>query len=356
MRDADLIALLLAASRPAVAASLTGRAKLPASGVLHLGSRADLSPLERLMSLIRRNLPPVADIYDQLVEVSSTEPLEWEAFAHLGREAELAAEALRAAVARREAGLNILLYGPPGTGKTSFAATLAARIAARLRPVATLLRWRLPLCVLPRRALSHFFFPAQRGPGRAPGYGTWPRLGLPVLQKRASDLLDPFVGGTEHKIADAFAEARDTGALLVFDDADSLLLERADAVRSWEISKVNEMLTWMESHPCPFACTTNLAERMDRASLRRFLVKLRLDWLTGAQARLAFRRFFAMAPPEALDALQKLTPADFALVGRRAAVNTDSTDPGAMVRLLAAECAGRGGAGQAIGLVIGVGK
>ena len=73
-------------------------------------------------------------------------------------------------------------------------------------------------------------------------------MGLPVVQKRASDLLDPFVGGTERNIADAFAEARDTNAFLVFDEADSLLLERADAMRSWEISQVNEMLTWMEQH------------------------------------------------------------------------------------------------------------
>jgi hypothetical protein len=36
------------------------------------------------------------------------------------------------------------------------------------------------------------------------------RTGLPVLHKRASDLLDPFVGGTEQNIAGAFAEARDT--------------------------------------------------------------------------------------------------------------------------------------------------
>ena len=43
---------------------------------------------------------------------------------------------LRAALAGRESGVNILLYGPPGTGKTSFAATLAARVGARLRPVA----------------------------------------------------------------------------------------------------------------------------------------------------------------------------------------------------------------------------
>jgi hypothetical protein len=42
------------------------------------------------------------------------------------------------------------------------------------------------------------------------------RMGLPVLHKRASDLLDPFVGGTEQNIAGAFAEARDTHAFLVF--------------------------------------------------------------------------------------------------------------------------------------------
>jgi transitional endoplasmic reticulum ATPase len=58
------------------------------------------------------------------------------------------------------------------------------------------------------------------------------RMGLQVLQKRASDILDAYVGGTERNIADAFAEARDTNAFLVFDEADSLLLDRADAVRS----------------------------------------------------------------------------------------------------------------------------
>jgi hypothetical protein len=182
------------------------------------------------------------------------------------------------------------------------------------------------------------------------------RMGLPVLQKRASDLLDPLVGGTEQKIASAFAEARDTGAFLVLDEADSLLLERADAVRSWEISEVNEMLTWMESHPLPFACTTNLAERLDRASLRRFLVKLRFDWLTAEQARTAFRRFFGVTPPETLEALRTLTPADFALVRRRAALHGNSIEAAALLRLLAAECTGRAGARQPMGFAAGTGK
>jgi hypothetical protein len=175
------------------------------------------------------------------------------------------------------------------------------------------------------------------------------RMGLPVLQKRASDLLDPYVGGTEQKIADTFSEALDTGAFLVFDEADSLLLERADAIRSWEISEVNEMLTWMESHPLPFACTTNLAERLDRASLRRFLVKLRFDWLTEVQARLAFQRFFNLPAPAELDALRTLTPADFALVRRLVAVRRDTPAPATLLRLLAAECGERVGGRRPVG-------
>ena len=176
------------------------------------------------------------------------------------------------------------------------------------------------------------------------------RMGLQVLQKRTSDLLNPFLGGTERNIANAFAEARDANAFLVFDEADSLLLDRADAVRSWEISQVNEMLTWMEQHRLPFACTTNLPDRLDRASLRRFLVKVRFDWLTQAQARLAFQRFFGQPAPIALDALRTLTPADFALVRRRAAV-IETAEPEELVRLLAAECEGRIGGRLPIGFI-----
>ena len=97
----------------------------------------------------------------------------------------------------------------------------------------------------------------------------------------------------------------------MFDEADSLLLDRVDAVRSWEISQVNEMLTWMEQHTLPFACTTNLPDRLDRASLRRFLVKVRFDWLTQAQARLAFRRFFGLTAPAALDGLRDVDAGGF---------------------------------------------
>ena len=73
--------------------------------------------------------------------------------------------------------------------------------------------------------------------------------------------------------------------------------DRRNAGPSWELSQVNEMLTWMESHPLPFACTTNYAERLDPATLRRFDFKVALDYLSPEQAATAFRLFFRLDPP-----------------------------------------------------------
>ena len=537
-RDCALIGLLLGAPPAEIDAALAAQAILSASGLLRIDQDGDICVLNRLVRLIRRATPPNKDFHDQLLGAATTDPLPWECFTHLGREAELAAEMLRAALTVRTGGINLLLYGPPGTGKTSLASSLAARVGARLRPVAetdeaggeptrnerlsglrlahrlappgetillfdeaedlfarhsfnfgevntssrvfihrlleqgtapviwtandigalgpTVLR-RMTMCVelkmpnvlirtrlwrqmgkaegveLPEADAARLarLVPAapavaatalratrlvggnaetarmivegvaravQGGRAAAPesaqdgrydpalvnadcdllaladrlcgpdapravsfllsgppgsGKSAWARhlaarMGLPVLHKRASDLLNQYVGGTEQNIAEAFAQAREMAAFLVFDEADSLLLDRADAVRGWEISQVNEMLTWMESHELPLACTTNLLDRLDRASLRRFLVKVRFDWLTSGQARLAFRRLFDQQAPRVLDELRCLTPADFALVRRRAAV-AGGTTPDELVRLLAAECDGRVGGRAPVG-------
>lgn len=167
------------------------------------------------------------------------------------------------------------------------------------------------------------------------------RLGLEVVQKRASDLVSMWVGGTEKMIARAFAEARDAGAFLVFDEADSLLADRRFANRNWEVSQVNEMLTWMESHPLPFACTTNFADRLDPATLRRFVFKVELDYLTPEMADVAFRSSFDLAPPPSLSDLAALTPGDFAVVRNRAEILGVLHDAEALVEMLRAECAAK---------------
>ena len=198
---------------------------------------------------------------------------------------------------------SLCLQGPPGTGKSAFARHLAER------------------------------------------------LGLEVMHKRASDLMSPWVGETEQAIARAFAEARDAEAFLVFDEADSLLADRRQATRNWEISQVNEMLTWMENHPLPFACTTNFVDRLDRATLRRFTFKISLDYLTTEQNNLAFETFFSLAPPPALAHLVMLTPGDFAVVRKKAGILGYLEDPAKLVAMLAQECAAKPEQRRTIGFV-----
>ena len=175
------------------------------------------------------------------------------------------------------------------------------------------------------------------------------RLGLEVVQKRASDLMSMWVGQTEKQIAAAFAEARDSGAFLVFDEADSLLSDRRFAEKSWEISQVNEMLAWMESHPAPFACTTNFGTHLDPATLRRFVFKITLDYLSPGQAGVAFRGYFGLEPPTTVAALSTLTPGDFAVVRRKAEVLDCLSEPTALAAMLRAECDAKPDCPQKIG-------
>jgi hypothetical protein len=171
-------------------------------------------------------------------------------------------------------------------------------------------------------------------------------LGLPVLHKRASDLLSMWVGGSEKAIAAAFAEATKSRALLLIDEVEALLFDRAAAVRAFEVSQVDEMLTWMECHTLPLVCTTNLPERLDAAVPRRFTLKLRFAALDAARAALAFRRILGLAPPSVLP--DGLTPGDFALVRRKAAL-PEETCPAVLAAWLDAERAARDGARAPIG-------
>ncbi len=178
---------------------------------------------------------------------------------------------LQTALAREGAprDFSLCCYGPPGTGKSAFVRQLAAE------------------------------------------------MGVDVLEKRGSDLLSKWVGGTEELIAEAFAEAREDERFLIIDEADSLLWGRGGAERSWEVSMVNELLQAMENHDQPFACTTNQMAQIDAAALRRFTFKVKFEFMSAAQVRAAFRAFFGVDAPEMLSRLGMLTPGDFAVVAKK---------------------------------------
>ena len=149
-------------------------------------------------------------------------------------------------------------------------------------------------------------------------------LNKPLLIRKGSDLLSKWVGQTEQNIANAFKEAKRKKAVLVFDEVDSFLQDRSSARASWEVTQVNEMLVQMESFNGVFIATTNLMDGLDKASLRRFDLKLEFGFLKSEQAWNMFQRFLKKLKLQDnkitrrdIYILRQLTPGDFAAVVRQ---------------------------------------
>jgi transitional endoplasmic reticulum ATPase len=204
----------------------------------------------------------------------------------------------------------LCLYGPPGTGKTAYARWLAEA------------------------------------------------LGVPLLVKRASDLMSMYVGQNEKNIAAAFVEADRDGALLLIDEVDGFLQDRRAAKARWEASLVNEMLTQMESFSGIFVASTNLMAGLDQAALRRFDLKVKFDFLKPDQSCELFSRqsaYLAIDPPSSTQLstvarLKNLTPGDFAVVARQSRFRRISS-PAEMLSALEAECGMKEGAKSGIGFI-----
>ena len=131
-------------------------------------------------------------------------------------------------------------------------------------------------------------------------------------------------------------------------------MHRRDAVRSWEITQVNEMLTWMEEHPFPVCFTTNLMERLDQASLRRFTFHVRYEFMDKKTLARAYQVFFRIAKPSAA-ALEfsNLTPGDFVQARKQVEVLGIGNDPRRVAELLGDISRGKPDRGGAIGFVAG---
>ena len=143
------------------------------------------------------------------------------------------------------------------------------------------------------------------------------QLGLKVINKNYTELASMYVGETEHNIAALFKEGTRDQAVIILDEADVLLRDRTKARASWEVSQTEALLTEMENYEYPFIMTTNLFEDLDAAVMRRFLYKVKHNYLTSEQVKLAFKHFFGMNIVEDLH-LSRLTSGDFALVKKQA--------------------------------------
>lgn len=177
---------------------------------------------------------------------------------------------------------------------------------------------------LSRHSRAALCFYGVPGTGKTEfGYHIARHLDRELIVRSGSDLLSPWVGQTEQLIAQMFEEASDRAeeVVLLLDEADTLLADRAHAGPSWEVSQTNEFLAQMESFPGIFICTTNMLDRLDGAVLRRFQFRLEFEALRADQLLILFGQTFGRsATPCEEPALRRLAgmavTADFANITR----------------------------------------
>ena len=134
------------------------------------------------------------------------------------------------------------------------------------------------------------------------------------------------MGETEQNIARAFQSAKQQGAVLQLDEVDSFLQDRSKASRQWELTLVNQMLLEIENFDGVLIASTNLLDSLDEASLRRFDLAIKLDFLKPDIALAMFEQVCVELGFKDEDermrarlrALTQLTPGDFEQVMRRA--------------------------------------
>ncbi|EEU8399716.1 AAA family ATPase [Campylobacter lari] len=93
-------------------------------------------------------------------------------------------------------------------------------------------------------------------------------------------------------IANIFKKASNDNAILQLDEIDALIYSRDEANKSWEKSLVNEMLMQMENFEGIFIASTNYLQSLDKASIRRFDLKIEFQALKQEKLLKAFE-FFA---------------------------------------------------------------
>lgn len=247
-------------------------------------------------SLIERQLDHADQAMGLRPEVQAHRVVTEYKLGYLNLETRFSVERIIEALRARRRG-TLCFYGPPGTGKT----VLAEHIAAQ--------------------------------------------LDMPLMIRRASDLMSKYVGETEQQIAAMFSRAEEERALLLLDEADSFMQSRQGAVRNYEVSEVNEMLQGMERFDGIFICTTNLFDRIDEAALRRFAFKIRFKPLVRAQREQMFiaealgGKAEALKPVwrEMLASLDMLTPGDFAVVKQQSVLLGETLEPEAFLAQLRQE-------------------
>jgi len=126
-------------------------------------------------------------------------------------------------------------------------------------------------------------------------------LGLDLYRVEVSAIVSKYIGETEKNLRRIFAAAEAGGAVLLFDEADTLFGKRGeahDAVDRYANMEVGYLLQLMESFSGLAILTTNLRDALDEAFTRRLRFILQFP-MPGIEER---QRIWEGAFPPGLDA------------------------------------------------------
>ena len=192
--------------------------------------------------------------FDDLVLPPAQRELLGDIVAHVRQRSRVYGEWHMVGTSQRGLGISALFSGPSGTGKT-----LAAEVVANA-------------------------------------------LDLDLYRIDLSQVVSKWVGETEKNLRRIFEAARDSGAVLLFDEADALFGKRSEVRDShdrYANVEISYLLQAMESYRGLALLTTNMRSALDAAFLRRLRFVVTFPFPGVAERAEIWRRAFPAATPTA---------------------------------------------------------
>lgn len=140
-------------------------------------------------------------------------------------------------------------------------------------------------------------------------------LQLDLYRIDLSQVVNKYIGETEKNIGKVFDAAQDSGAILLFDEADALFAKRTEVKNSYDRNanmETSYLLQRMESYSGLAILTTNLKKEMDTAFMRRIRFALQFPFPDVVTREQIWQRVFPLKTPlERID-INKLANLDVA--------------------------------------------
>jgi len=139
-------------------------------------------------------------------------------------------------------------------------------------------------------------------------------LGMPLWRMEASELESPYVGESEAKLHAFFAQAKGQRAVLLLDEADTVLMDRGateGSTKRYQDNLVNTWLRELDRFEGILVLTTNHAEGLDPAVERRIQFRMAFDPPTAEVRAQIWKTLLGDAPIPGREGL------DFAQVADR---------------------------------------